>query len=87
VSDLLTVRYPTGAKEFRMSDKAPRVGDVLKRNGDNWIVEEIVETEEGSQVTLRPGVKLPVEETDGDASNPDDRIEPLETRASVLRGV
>jgi len=86
VSDLLTVRYPSGDSEFRMSDKAPKVGDVLKRNGDNWIVDKVVETNEGTQVTLRPGVK-PVDEPVGGASNPTDRIEPLETRASVLRGV
>ena len=40
MSDLVTVRYPSGDTEFRMSDTAPKVGDVLKRNGDNWIVEE-----------------------------------------------
>lgn len=49
-----------------MSDTAPEVGDVLKRNGDNWIVEEVVETDGGTQVTLRPGVKLPVDEPDDD---------------------
>ena len=43
MSDLLTVRFPSGAKEFRMSDKAPEVGDVLRRNGDNWLVEEVHE--------------------------------------------
>jgi hypothetical protein len=69
-----------------MSDNAPKVGDVLKRNGDNWIVDKVVETDEGTQVTLRPGVK-PVDEPDGGASNPSDRPEPFETRASVLRGV
>ena len=64
MSDLLTVRYPSGAKEFRMSDKAPKVGDVLKRNGDNWVVEEVLETKRGTQVILRPGLK-----TDGNPDN------------------
>jgi hypothetical protein len=55
MSDLLTVRFPSGAKEFRMSDKAPEVGDVLRRNGDNWLVEEVHEGDDGSTVvTLRP---------------------------------
>ena len=66
MSDLVTVRYPSGDTEFRMSDHAPKVGDVLKRNGDNWIVEEVVETKRGTQVTLRPGVKLTVDKPDGD---------------------
>ena len=58
MSALLTVRYPSGATEFRMSDNAPQVGDILKRNGDNWIVEEVTESEDGtSVVTLRPGQK------------------------------
>ena len=55
MSDLQIVRYPSGAKEFRMSDTAPEVGDVLRRNGDNWVVEEVHEGDDGSTVvTLRP---------------------------------
>ena len=55
MSDLLTVRYPSGAREFRMSDTAPEVGDVLRRNGDNWVVEEVHAGDDGSTVvTLRP---------------------------------
>ena len=67
MSDLLTVRFPSGAKEFRMSEAAaPKVGDVLKRNGDSWIVEEVDETTRGTQVVLRPDVKLADEKPDGD---------------------
>jgi hypothetical protein len=55
MSDLLTVRFPSGAREFRMSDKAPEVGDALTRDGDNWLVEEVHEGDGGSTiVTLRP---------------------------------
>jgi hypothetical protein len=50
----LTVRYPSGATEFRMSDEAPAIGDTLKRNGDNWIVEDVTDADDGtSVVTLR----------------------------------
>ena len=66
MTDLIAVRYPSGATEFRMSDKAPEVGDVLKRNGDTWVVEEVDETPRGTQVTLRPLVKLPEPDTDAD---------------------
>jgi len=39
-----------------MRDKDPQVGDILTRNGDNWIVEAVTEAENGSTlVTLRPG--------------------------------
>ena len=58
MSALLTVRFPSGAIEFRMSDAAPAVGDILKRNGDNWIVEEVSDADDGtSVVTLRPQPK------------------------------
>jgi hypothetical protein len=41
-----------------MSDKAPKVGDVLKRDGDNWVVVSVEEAKDGTAVvTLRPGVK------------------------------
>ena len=55
MSDLFTLRYPSGDKEFRMSAKAPDEGDVLRRNGDNWVVEKVREGDEGNTVvTLRP---------------------------------
>ena len=55
MSDLLTLRYPSGDKEFRMSEKAPNKGDILKRNGDNWVVEEVHEDDDGNTVvTLLP---------------------------------
>ena len=67
MSDLLTVRYPSGDIEFRMSETAPEVGDVLKRNGDNWIVEEVSTSEDDTAVlTVRPGPK-PAEPDDTDA--------------------
>ena len=61
MSALLTVRFPSGATEFRMGDDAPAVGDILECNGDTWISEEVTNAEDGtSVVTLRPGPK-PVE--------------------------
>ena len=38
-----------------MSAKAPDEGDVLRRNGDNWVVEKVHEDDDGNTVvTLRP---------------------------------
>jgi hypothetical protein len=65
MSDLLTLRYPSGDKEFRMSDKAPKKGDVLKRNGDSWVVEEVHEDDDGNTlVTLLPQPLLEPESED-----------------------
>jgi len=61
MSELLTVRFPSGATEFRMSDDAPAVGDILKRNGDNWIVEEVGKTDDGSTVVTLTPMPKPVE--------------------------
>ena len=57
VSELLTVRYHSGVTEYRVSEKTPAVGDVLSRNGAEWIVQEVIPEEDGSAVvTLRPTV-------------------------------
>jgi hypothetical protein len=57
-SGAVTIRFPMGRPEYQLSDKTPKVGDVLKRNGDNWIVKEVTEAKDGSTVvTLSPGLK------------------------------
>jgi hypothetical protein len=54
---VVTWRFP-GGSEYRLSEKMPQVGDVLKRNGDNWVVVEVREEKDGtSTVILRPGLK------------------------------
>jgi hypothetical protein len=58
VSDTVVLRFPAAPTEYRLSDKKPRVGDVLKRNGDNWSVVTVEEDKDGTTVvTLRPGLK------------------------------
>ncbi len=51
--------YFTGeGTEYRLSEKLPKVGDVLKRNGDDWVVVVIDEQQYGASVVkLRPGLK------------------------------
>ena len=57
-TDAMVVRFPTGRSEYRLSDKKPQVGDKLKRNGDNWLVEKVTEDKHGATVvTLSPGLK------------------------------
>ena len=58
-SALHTIRYPSGETEYRMSEKTPAEGDILTRNGDNWVVEEVREADDGSTVvTLRPRPRI-----------------------------
>jgi hypothetical protein len=58
MSDTVVFRFPPEKSEYRMSQKKPKVGDVLKRNGDNWVVVTVDEERNGTTVvTLRPGVK------------------------------
>jgi hypothetical protein len=59
VSDVVTLRFPgRGASEYRLSETTPKVGDVLKRNGDTWIVTTVEKAKDGTAVvTLRAGPK------------------------------
>jgi hypothetical protein len=59
---VLTVRYPTGETEYRTSYTTPTVGDVLSRNGDSWIVEEVTTSAAGIVVRLAPGLTPAVPE-------------------------
>ena len=57
-TDAVTLRFSGEGTEYRLSNKKPKVGDVLKRNGDTWTVEAVSEAKDGSTVvTLRPGLK------------------------------
>lgn len=54
-SDLAVVRIPNGGSEYHFGDKQPEVGDVLTRNGDSWVVQDVAPAKDGSSlVTLRP---------------------------------
>ena len=58
MSDTLVLRFPAEPSEYRLSEKKPNVGDTLKRNGDNWVVERVEEAKDGTcLVSLRPGIK------------------------------
>ena len=53
-----TLRFEPVGNEYVMSERLPKVGDVLKRNGDNWVVVEVnAEADGTSTVILRPGLK------------------------------
>jgi hypothetical protein len=54
------VRYPDGSTEFRMSQSAPELGDVVAGRGERWLVADIAEQPRGAVTVslqrVRPGV-------------------------------
>jgi len=60
----VTVRFPDGQREHIFSQLEPEVGDVLRRNGDEWAVEAATKEEDGTViVTLRRHVVEAAEES------------------------
>jgi hypothetical protein len=58
VSDTVVLRFPAKPPEYRLSARKPKVGVVLNRKGDNWVVERVEEAKDGTcLVSLRPGIK------------------------------
>jgi hypothetical protein len=54
-SDAITLRFVPSGTEYRLSEKKPKVGDVMRRNGDEWVVVDVREDANGNTiVTLRP---------------------------------
>ena len=48
-SGLRTVRYPSGAIEFRLGTEPPSVGDVVtSREGDTFVVESVKQASDGT---------------------------------------
>lgn len=65
MSQLVTVRFPNAAAEYQLTETTPKVGDVLRRNGDSWVVQEVTQEKDGtSTVTLRARTK-PVAPSEG----------------------
>jgi hypothetical protein len=54
-SGAMTLHSHPEATEYRLSEKKPKVGDEVKRNGDTWVVIGVEEGKDGDTVvTLRP---------------------------------
>lgn len=52
-SQVVSVRFPTGESEFRITAEAPKVGDTLRRGDEEWRVSDIGSDENGrALVTL-----------------------------------
>jgi hypothetical protein len=66
MSSLITVRYQSGDTEFRMSDDVPTIGEVVMRRAEEWVIESVIESDQGFRVTLRARDTLPVEQANGE---------------------
>ena len=49
-SQLVSVRFPTGESEFRITAEAPKVGDTLKRGDEEWPVSDVGTDENGTTI-------------------------------------
>ena len=53
------IRYPDGSTEFRLSQSAPEIGDLVAGRGERWLVADIAEQPRGAVTVslqrVRPG--------------------------------
>jgi hypothetical protein len=49
-SESITIRFPTGAWEYAMTQRVPEVGDTLERDGKTWMVARVTEPRDGHRV-------------------------------------
>ena len=51
----MTLRFLPLGTEYRLSARKSKIGEIMKRNGDEWIVVDVREDAAGNTVvTLRP---------------------------------
>jgi hypothetical protein len=58
-SESITIRYPSGAWEYVLTDRVPDVGDTLIRDGETWAVALVAESVDDHRVVvmeLRPEI-------------------------------
>jgi hypothetical protein len=59
-SEPITIRFPSGAWEYVMTERVPDAGDTLVRDGQTWTVVGVTEAEDGHRViTMAPEVVKP----------------------------
>jgi len=59
-SEPITIRFPSGAWEYVVTERVPDAGDTLARDGKTWTVAGVTESEDGHRViTMAPEVVKP----------------------------
>lgn len=54
-AESVTLRFLPLGTEYRLSTREPAIGDIMKRDGDQWIVVDVRKDAQGNTVaTLRP---------------------------------
>jgi hypothetical protein len=51
-SQMVSVRFPNGESEFRITAETPKVGDTLMRGEDEWRVSDIGADENGRAIVI-----------------------------------
>ena len=51
-SESLTIRFPSGAWEYVMTNRVPDVGDTLVRGGETWTVALVAEQVDDHRVVI-----------------------------------
>jgi hypothetical protein len=53
-TDAITLRFIPRGTEYRLSEEKPKIGDTMRREGDEWVVVDVREDAHGNTVvTLR----------------------------------
>ena len=59
-TESITIRFPSGAWEYVVTERVPDVGDTLVRDGKTWTVAGVTESVDGHRViTMAPEVVEP----------------------------
>ena len=51
-SESITIRFPSGAWEYAMTERVPDVGDTLVREGETWNVALVTESVDDHRVVI-----------------------------------
>ena len=59
-TESITIRFPSGAWEYVVTERVPDVGDTLVRDGKAWIVAGVTESVDGHGVIAMATAPEPV---------------------------
>ena len=51
-SETITIRFPSGAWEYAVTERLPKVGDTLVREGETWNVALVAESVDDHRVVI-----------------------------------
>ena len=51
-SESITIRFPSGAWEYVMTERVPHVGDTLVRDAETWAVRHVAEPVDDHRVVI-----------------------------------